>query len=168
MKSYFLASLMFFSSLACADFSGRVVGVADGDTISVLTKANQLHKVRLIYIDAPESGQAYGAKSKQNLSNLIFNKNVMVKSNTKDQYGRDLGEVYLGDTNINAVQVHHGMAWAYRYYIQRSGKPETYKYIDIEKVARSKRAGLWRDRNPIEPYQFRRNHRSNQTNNGWQ
>ena len=96
---------------------GKVVGVHDGDTITVLDGKNHQTKVRLAEIDAPELKQPYGNKSKQMLSDLVSGKNVMVVKGVIDKYGRTVGRIYQGDTDINLTMVKRGGAWAYRQYL---------------------------------------------------
>lgn len=153
-KSVFLALLFALPPLAQADFSGRVVRVIDGDTLSVLS-GNEMYRVRLNGIDAPESKQAYGQRSKQSLIKLAAQKNVLVVSNKQDRYGRFLGTVMNGNLNINAEQVKNGMAWAYRFH----GKATDIDMLAFEKNARLSGVGLWADQNPVEPWKWR--HREN-------
>ena len=117
--------------------TGRVVGVADGDTLTVLDSNNVQHKVRLVEIDAPESKQPYGSRSKQALSDLIYNKQVSVKSSGKDRYGRVLGRVYLGDLDVNREMVRLGSAWAYREYLTDK------TLLAVEADAKASGHGLW-------------------------
>lgn len=77
---------------------GHVVGVSDGDTISVLDASKQQHKIRLMGIDAPEKAQAFGQKSKQSLSDLVFNKRVEVTWFKRDRFGRIVGQVIVDGT----------------------------------------------------------------------
>jgi len=151
-------TLAFAVALAClavaADtLRGRVVRVADGDTITVLGASNVQHKVCLDKIDAPEKKQAFGEKSKQHLSEMVFGKDVKVEWQKKDRYGRILGEVYVCSTNANLQMVKDGMAWHYKLY------DKTEVYAAAEKDARDKRIGLWSDPNPIEPHEFRKSKR---------
>ena len=74
---------------------GRVVGVSDGDTITVLDDAKSQHKIRFAGIDAPEKGQAFGERSKQNLSALVFQKRVEARCHKKDRYGREVCAVFV-------------------------------------------------------------------------
>lgn len=150
-KSVLLALLLALPPLAQADFSGRVVRVIDGDTVSVLS-GNEMYRVRLNGIDAPESKQAYGQRSKQSLIALAAQKNVLVIGNKKDRYGRYLGTIMNENLNINAEQVKTGMAWAYRFH----GKATDMKMLVLEKIARSSGVGLWADPNPVEPWKWRR------------
>lgn len=95
-------------------FRGKVIGVTDGDTISVL-RDRQPVKVRLNGIDAPESHQDFGTQSKKTLSDLVFGKEVGIKEVDTDRYGRMVGIVFLADgTNVNYAMVYAGMAWWYR------------------------------------------------------
>ena len=79
-----LAVLILLPFTVMADLNGRVVAISDGDTFTLLTAENQQVKVRLVEIDAPESGQPYGSKSKDALSELIFGKEVWVDVQTTD------------------------------------------------------------------------------------
>lgn len=145
--------LVFLSFGAFADFSGKVVKVIDGDTVDVLTTKAKTVRVRLFGIDAPERGQAYVNKSRQFLANLIAGKNVFVKENTKDFYSRTLGVIFYDNENINAKMVENGYAWAYRF----KNKATDESMIVLESQARLNRLGLWRDSNPIAPWDFRKN-----------
>jgi endonuclease YncB( thermonuclease family) len=109
-KATIRASLILFALILPASaqpqtITGKVVGVSDGDTIVVLDAGKRQHKVRLIGIDAPESGQDFGQRAKQSLSDLVFGKTVTVTSEAKDRYGRVLGDVTLDGKNINLEQV---------------------------------------------------------------
>lgn len=146
-------ALSFF--LACptlaAEFSGRVVGVIDGDDVVVLH--NGLKKdVRLNGIDCPEKGQAYGDRAKDFTTKLAFRKVVRVLAQGSDTYGRTLGEVVLPDGRIlNHELVKAGLAWWFRKYA-----PENAEVAKIEKEAREAKRGLWRDSNPLPPWVFRK------------
>ena len=105
-----------FALPAWADLTGEVVGVADGDTITVLDADKVQHKVRLTGIDAPEKKQPFGNRSKQSLSDMVFNKIVTVETDKRDRYGRELGKVLAGGKDVNLEQVHAGMAWHYKAY----------------------------------------------------
>lgn len=134
---------------------GQVVGVSDGDTITLLDANKTQHKVRLAGIDAPEKAQPFGQASKKSLSDLIFNKQVNVYWEKKDRYQRVLGKVTLGEQDICLEQVKRGMSWHYKQY-QRDQTPEDrMKYTLAEKEARANRIGLWSDESPVEPSKFR-------------
>lgn len=138
---------------ARGDFTGRVVGVSDGDTIEVM-RAGRAVRVRLQGVDCPESHQAYGTRAKQFTSELAFGKTVAVQVHGTDQYGRILGEVILPDgRSLNRELVRNGYAWWYRRY------SEDPVLQQLEEEARRERRGLWREKNPTPPWEFRRERR---------
>jgi len=139
---------------ALADFTGKVVGVADGDTLTVLND-RVLIKIRLVEIDAPEKAQAFGNRSKQSLSDLCFNKIVKLEDKRKDRYGRTLTRVYCDGVDANAEQVRRGMAWVYRKYA-----PKNSPLYEVEAAARNERRGLWADNDPVPPWDWRNSKRS--------
>ena len=128
---------------------GRVVNVADGDTITVLDSTKQQHRIRLLHIDAPERGQAYGRVAQKALAEKINQRQVQVKYKEEDRYGRILGEVFLNDESINLSLVQNGLAWPYFRY-----NPPAH-YLDAYRIAKLNKNGLWQDSNPIEPEAFR-------------
>lgn len=153
-KPFFSLSLLFFwqiSPLVIAKtertIDCKVVGISDGDTLTCLQNRTEL-KVRLLYIDAPESSQPFGNKAKQALSNLAFKKQVTLQSTGYDKYGRVLAVVHDRNVNINFKLVEQGMAWAYR-----QTQPI---YEQAQKQARSRKIGLWNDLRPIEPTEWRK------------
>ncbi len=105
-------------ALACTanaeTITGLVVGIADGDTITVLDADKVQHKIRLAGIDAPEKKQPFGNRSKESLSALAFDKTVNVETSKRDRYGRQIGKVLVNGRDVNLVQVERGMAWFYR------------------------------------------------------
>lgn len=129
--------------------AGKVVAVTDGDTVRVLVDGREL-RVRLEGIDAPESKQAYGQRSKQALSELVFGKHVRLDVTGKDRYGRTLGLLYVDDEPVNVRMILEGMAWHYAYF---NAEPT---FAAAEKQAREARAGLWSDPDPVPPWEFRR------------
>lgn len=152
MKSIWIA---LFGIICCmglfADtLNGYVVGVSDGDTVKVLDAGKKQHRIRLLGIDAPESNQAFGQKSKQYLSSLIFNKNVSITYKEKDQYGRILGTIFYENENINLKMVQAGLAWHYVYFAK-----DNKELAEAEAAARKEKLGLWADPNPMPPWDFR-------------
>lgn len=141
----------FFVILAIASplfaLSGKVVSIHDGDTITILQDKQQI-KVRLFGIDAPELKQPYGKKSKQFLANLIAGEVVEVDENGKDRYKRMIGTIYLNGADINAQMVANGYAWAYRKFSK--------KYTAQESKAKKQKLGLWQDKEPISPREWRK------------
>lgn len=142
-------------SLNATTLQGIVVGVADGDTITVLDATNTQHKIRLLGIDAPEKAQAFGQRSKQSLSQLVQSKQVIVEFQKKDKYGRSVGKVVLNGTDVCLEQIKLGMAWHFKHYESEQPKEDRETYAQAELVARSKVIGIWRDKNPIPPWEFR-------------
>lgn len=133
-----------------------MVGVADGDTITVLGTGNRQARIRLQGIDAPESRQAFGQVSKQHLSDLIFGRQVVVEYEKTDRYGRTLGKVLTGGRDVNLQQVKAGLAWHYKYYQEEQSPADRRLYAEAETEARSAGRGLWADSAPIPPWDFRR------------
>src|SRR5579859_2002605 len=131
------------------EFSGKVVGIADGDTVTVLIEKTQ-HRIRLQHIDAPESHQDYGKKSKQALADKVFGKEVTIKWTNRDKYKRILGVIYFGDRNVNLEMVKEGWAWHYVHFSKDRD------YAKAEKEAKENKAGLWAGKDPIPPWEFRR------------
>ena len=130
--------------------NGYVIGVSDGDTIKVLDADKKQHRIRFLGIDAPESSQAFGQKSKQYLSSLIFNKNVSINYKEKDQYGRILGTVFFENENINLKMVQAGLAWHYVHFAK-----DDKELAEAEKAAREAKLGLWADAKPVPPWDYR-------------
>jgi endonuclease YncB( thermonuclease family) len=93
-----------------------VVGVSDGDTITVLDDAKAQHKVRSAGIDAPEKGQAFGERSKQSLSALVFQKRVEARCHKRDRYGREVCAVFVNLPDVGLQHIRQGMAWHYKDY----------------------------------------------------
>lgn len=153
LKRFFIISVFsfLFSSFVYADFAGKVVKVIDGDTIDVLTNTKQKIRVRLLDIDAPEKKQAYGNVSRKYLASLVAGKAVFIKESKKDIYQRTLGTVFSNKININAKMVESGYAWAYRY----KGIANNQEMIRLETQAKQNKKGLWKDKNPIAPWDFR-------------
>ncbi len=148
-------------ALACTanaeTITGRVVGVADGDTITVLDANKVQHKIRLSGIDAPEKKQAFGNRSKESLSELVFDKTVNVETSKRDRYGRQIGKVLVNGRDVNLVQVERGMAWFYRQYQREQSPNDQRLYEAAEDAAKAEKQGLWRDADPVPPWEFRRN-----------
>lgn len=142
---------LYLSAAQAATFSGKVVGIADGDTLTVLTASKQQHKIRLAEIDAPEKHQAFGTKSKQSLSDLCFGKEAEVSPHVKDRYQRIVARVKCAGVDVNAEQVNRGMAWVYRRYAK------DHDLYVLEHGAKVEKRGLWADSSPTPPWQWRKN-----------
>lgn len=128
---------------------GRVIGVTDGDSIVLLLKNNTQLKVRLEGIDCPESHQDFGEKAKQETVMLCFQKEVTLHKTGVDRYGRTLGFIFVGDTNVNRELIRTGYAWHYKKY---NKDPEL---AELETKAREMKVGLWSQPNPEAPWDYR-------------
>lgn len=131
--------------------NGLIVRVSDGDTVVLLDEDETQHRVRLDGIDCPEKKQAYGNKATQFVRDKIGNKNATVYYNKKDQYGRILGVVVTQEgENVNELLLANGLAWHYKHY---NDNPI---YAQLEQKAKDQRLNIWSEKNPIEPYLFRK------------
>ena len=129
--------------------AGRVVGVHDGDTLTLLVDGNRQVRVRLAGIDAPEHDQPFGQRSRQSLSELAFGRTASVAAQKTDDYGRTVGTVTVGRVNVEAEQVRRGLAWVYRQYSDDA------RLLALEAEAKAARRGLWADANPPPPWAWR-------------
>ncbi|WP_424195492.1 thermonuclease family protein [Ampullimonas aquatilis] len=127
-----------------------IVSISDGDTISARCD-DQTIKIRLSEIDAPEKGQPFGQKSKQNLSDICFQQQAEIKTLTMDRYGRTVARVICNGTDANAQQVQSGMAWAFTKYLKDP------KIKEYELTAKNNNIGLWSDPSPTPPWEWRHN-----------
>lgn len=138
---------------------GMVRAVYDGDTVLLTTREESRLKVRLYGIDAPETnkpdkpGQPYGGISRRTLMYKIMGRRVSAEIVDMDQYKRAVAVIRYEGRDINREMVSEGAAWAYRQYLQGAYASE---YIGAESLARSRRAGLWRESKPRPPWEFRR------------
>ena len=137
------------SQPALADLSGRVVGVRDGDTLTLRVEGKDV-RVRLDAVDAPELGQPYGKSARRSLAELCRGKNATVVERGKDDEGRTLGSVRCGSVDANAEQVRRGMAWVSLRYVPL-GSP----LYEAEASARLQKIGLWRGKEPVPPWEWR-------------
>jgi endonuclease YncB( thermonuclease family) len=110
------------------EIAGKVVAIADGDTLTVLDESKTQHKIRLAGIDAPEKGQAFGTKARENLAAKVFRQTVRVEVIDVDRYRREVGRIYIGDHFINMEMVRDGFAWRYVQY----DKPGEFKAAEDE------------------------------------
>lgn len=129
----------------------KVIKVKDGDTVCLLMNGKE-QVIRLAHIDCPEKRQAFGTKAKQIASDLCFGKFVKLKSDfKKDRNKRIIGEIILPNgRNLNKELVRKGFAWHYKKY----SKDDSYQ--KLEQKARFSKIGLWADKKPIAPWEFRK------------
>lgn len=162
MIKIILIICLFISNVAWADtLTGLVVGVTDGDTITVLDVTNKQYKIRLAGIDAPEKKQDFGNVSKKSLSDLVYNQQVSVDWGKLDRYERIVGKVFLRGTDINLQQIKQGMAWYYRKYQNELVLGDRLDYLHAEEDAMNNKVGLWQYKTPIAPWDFRKSRRTN-------
>ncbi len=157
---FLLAYLVATTVASAATFSGRVVSIADGDTLTILDAQHQQHKIRLQGIDAPESRQSFGKVSKHNLSSLVAGRDVIIEYVKFDRYGRAVGKVLVSGVDANLEQVRAGLAWVYTDYEGELTPSDRSLYRAAERQARSLHAGLWAESNPLPPWVFRRQARN--------
>lgn len=145
-----LITAAMITTAAAETIEGKIVGVADGDTITVLTAERRQVHVRLAEIDAPEKRQPFGVRSKQSLAGMCFGRPAIVNGNGRDRYGRTIGRVMCAGIDANSEQVRRGVAWVYdRYVTDRS-------LYALQDDARSSRRGLWADQSPVPPWEWRK------------
>ena len=156
-----LATLLIATSLHAAEYSGRVVGVADGDTITVLDASKTQHKVRLAGIDSPEKGQPFGNRSRISLALMVYQSEVTIVTHKTDRYGREVGKVLHYGQDVCLEQIKKGLAWWYREYQREQSPEDRALYEAAEDAAKSARLGLWADKEPMAPWKHRKNSSKN-------
>jgi endonuclease YncB( thermonuclease family) len=134
---------------AASEISGQVVGVHDGDSLTVFVDRHEV-KVRLADIDAPELKQAFGQRSKQSLSDLCLTKNATLEDQGRDRYGRTIARVRCADVDANREQVRRGMAWVFDRYVK-----DRSLYAD-QSAAQAAIRGLWGDPKAMPPWAWRK------------
>jgi endonuclease YncB( thermonuclease family) len=150
LNRFLSISLLFlFLPSICAAWSGTVIGISDGDTITVLRGKTPI-KIRLHGIDCPERGQAFGKRAKRFASEMVYKKTVTIAPTDKDRYGRTVAWVYVDDMSLNEALVSAGLAWHYKKYSSDRNLSEA------EIRARDKKVGLWSDPDAIPPWEYRR------------
>jgi len=144
---------------------GKVIKISDGDTLVVLDASRKQHKIRVAGIDAPEKAQAFGNRARQHLASLAFGKAVTVEWQKQDKYGRIIGKVLANcdqpgcPRDAGLEQMKAGMAWWYRKYAGEQSAEDRERYEQAEQAARDGKLGLWRDPNPVPPWDWRKQYR---------
>lgn len=151
----FIALLSFTFIGAGYGQTGRVVGISDGDTITVLTTEKEQLKVRLAGIDAPEKGQPFGNAAKKNLSALIYGKDVTLSGKKTDRYGRLVRKVLLDGEDVNLRQITDGFAWYFRKYANELTAADRELYDAAERTAQGDEIGLWAEKERTAPWDHR-------------
>lgn len=156
-RQYCLAILLTLLCLPASanSLTGRVVGIADGDTLTVLDAEERQVKVRLQGIDAPETKMPFSAQSKQSLAACAFGKAVTVEWKEIDRYGRTVGKVLADGIDCNLRQITAGLAWHYKKYESRQAPADRVAYAEAEIAARTAKRGLWVDPEPTPPWEWR-------------
>jgi endonuclease YncB( thermonuclease family) len=150
-RRLFLLAVVAAAHILAQDFTGKVVGITDGDTIRVLHNG-AAERIRLWGIDCPETKQAFGTRAKQFTGDLAFGQTVIVRVKDIDRYKRTVAEIVLPDgRNLNREIVRAGFAWWYQQY----AKHDT-ALRDLENEARRARRGLWADPKPVAPWEWRK------------
>lgn len=159
-------------ALGCASqdgvLRGKVIALADGDTLTVLENGTK-HRIRLTGIDAPERRQAYSKRSTEHLASFVFNREVEVHGAKRDRYGRILGKVMATDPgcvgsrcpkiDVNLRQIEGGFAWWYRQYAKEQAPSDRAAYEAAEQRSREAKRGLWEEPTPTAPWEWRRKER---------
>ena len=140
---------------ATPHFSGTVTAVADGNTVTVLTPDKQQVKIRLYGIDCPESGQAFGNRARQATERAMHGKHVTVRPMDTDRYGRTVAVVTMPDgSTLNEHLVREGLAWVYPQHCRQEDICAPLR--KIEQAVRISKRGLWVDKNPVPPWEWRK------------
>jgi endonuclease YncB( thermonuclease family) len=163
------ASFLFVSLSAFADVTGVVVGVSDGDTVTVLDANKSQHKIRVAGIDAPEKAQPFGQRAKERMSTLVFGKEVRLEGDKQDRYGRTVAKMWVSPPDCQRCPqtldaglavLTSGLAWHYKKYQNEQSTEDRERYAFSEKEARLKRIGLWSEPVPVPPWDWRKARRS--------
>ena len=163
--------LLFLYSPVLADtIQGKVIKIADGDTVTIVDESGKKHRVRLAGMDAPEKDQAYGDVSTQGLVELVSGKTVTIKYEKRDLYKRIVGKILVdppGEVFCMALdcvkkidagleQIKFGLAWHYKFYQMEQSEEDRRLYSEAELEARIKQLGLWKNEKPMAPWEWRR------------
>ncbi len=158
----FLLWAAIFGAARAEEFSAKVIAVLDGDTV-LIRRVSGLVKIRLAGIDAPEKAQTFGETSRRSLSGMVLGKQVQVDSRATDQYGRMVAYLSVSGLDVNAEQVRRGMAWAAAGWWQsrqslRDPLHSNQALAALQEEARRIPRGLWAQRNPVPPWDWRKQH----------
>ena len=168
-----LLSLLLYSPAFADTLQGKVVKVADGDTVTIIDDSGKKHRIRLMGIDAPEKDQPYGDVSTQSLVELVSGKTATIEYEKRDRYKRIVGKVLVdppGEVFCMALdcvkkidagleQIKKGLAWHYKKYQGGQSEEDRLLYSEVEKQAISNKLGLWEIEEAISPWEWRRNYR---------
>ena len=167
LRTHVVLALLLASAMAsAAEITGRVVGITDGDIITVLDAGKKQHTIRLSGIDAPELKQPFGAQSKKSLSGMVNKRQVTIAWDKRDRNKRIVGKVFfrpelcaspacLETTDANYQQIAAGMAWHDKQTEAEQSHDDRERYAAAEKQARAAKRGLWADSAPVPPWEWR-------------
>jgi micrococcal nuclease len=154
--SVLLALLLAFTAFSQEPvIHGRVGGVTDGDTLKILVAEKQLLRIRLAFCDSPEKKQAFGARAKEAMSELMFGKNIELRTHAIDRYGRTVAQVGVDGKDVGVEMLRQGMAWVYERYITEATTEIQNTYRKAQEDAKADKRGLWSDPSSIPPWIFR-------------
>lgn len=148
-----------------AVIEGKAIKVADGDSITILDADLVQHKIRINGIDAPEKAQPFGERSRQNMVRMVAGKDVSADCHKADRYGRQVCKIWVQPTecptcgktlDAGHAQIISGMAWWYRQFAQEQSAEDQGRYESAEEEARARKIGLWVDKSPTAPWEWRR------------
>lgn len=151
-----IAALLVACTAHAETVTGKVIGVADGDTVTVLTEGHRQVKVRIAGIDAPEKEQAFGQAAKKSMSDCAFGKVASVAWKKLDRYGRAIGKLTVDSIDCGLRQIELGLAWHYKAYEREQVPADRLAYAEAENTARLASTGLWSEARPTPPWEFRR------------
>lgn len=167
----FLHFALLAQPLQAALMEGRVIHVADGDTLTVLDDQKHSHKIRLAGIDAPERGQPFGRRATEALVAIAKNQRVIVDGGKTDRYQRRIGIVRVAPAgcmactpsiDVGLALIGGGLAWHYLAYDREQSRNDREQYRQAEAGARARQDGLWTDAAPTPPWDWRRARRDGQ------
>lgn len=138
-----------------AGWMAMVTDVSDGDSFKARRGTRNV-RVRLYGIDSPELAQSYGHEARQTARDLLSDREVRVEPLYRDSYNRDVALVYAGDVLVNLELARSGAAWVYTRYCNE--KIICARLKEAESAAKAARRGLWRERKPEPPWQWRKKH----------
>ena len=154
--SVLLLAVVLTAPAAAERLTGRIIHVADGDTVTLLTAQKESVRIRLSGIDAPEKRQPFGTRSKEKMAACAYGKNAVVETHKKDRYGRRVGIVTVAGTDCGQELLKAGLAWYYTAYAKELPAAKRLPYQNAERAARQMKRGLWQDKNPQAPWDWRR------------
>jgi len=143
------------ASVQAGTIDGRIVGVHDGDSLTMLDREQRQHKIRLNGIDAPELGQPFGQAAKLHLSAAAFDRDATAECHKTDRYGREVCRVFVDGVDIGLAQIRAGLAWFFKRYAGELKADGRRQYAEAEEAARKARRGLWADAEPVPPWEWR-------------